>query len=61
MNAVKKARQRLSSYPDAYIKCSKQAVAYGTCVARVDDLKMHHCAKEFGQLKSCIQKHVKKP
>ncbi|KAL1440276.1 hypothetical protein MTO96_001216 [Rhipicephalus appendiculatus] len=61
MNAVEKARRRLASYPDAFLKCSKQAVQYGKCVATADDLKVHDCAKQFQQLKYCIEKHVKRP
>ncbi|XP_075550062.1 NADH dehydrogenase [ubiquinone] 1 alpha subcomplex assembly factor 8-like isoform X4 [Dermacentor variabilis] len=61
MNAVQKAKRRLSSYPDAFLRCSKQAAQYGKCVATADDLKVHDCARQFQQLKICIQKHVKRP
>ncbi|XP_077517273.1 NADH dehydrogenase [ubiquinone] 1 alpha subcomplex assembly factor 8 [Amblyomma americanum] len=61
MNSVQKARQRLNSYPDAFFKCSKEAVLYGKCVVAADDLKMNDCAKEFQELRNCIRKHVKRP
>ncbi|XP_072144242.1 NADH dehydrogenase [ubiquinone] 1 alpha subcomplex assembly factor 8-like [Dermacentor andersoni] len=57
MNAVQKAKRRLSSYPDAFLRCSKQAAQYGKCVATADDLKVHDCTRQFQQLKICIQKH----
>ncbi|XP_070394108.1 uncharacterized protein [Dermacentor albipictus] len=58
MNAVQKAKRRLSSYPDAFLRCSKQAAQYGKCVATADDLKVHDCTRQFQQLKICIQKHA---
>ncbi|XP_053671475.1 uncharacterized protein LOC128721722 [Anopheles nili] len=56
MESVKRANQRLRSYPLLIAQCSVAAAAYAACVTT--DLNVAHrtCDKEFHNFKECMQK-----
>ncbi|XP_058461669.1 uncharacterized protein LOC131436779 [Malaya genurostris] len=56
MESVRKANQRLRSYPILLGKCSVAAAAYAACVTT--DLNVSHkvCEQEFQLFKQCLQK-----
>ncbi|CAL1280713.1 unnamed protein product [Larinioides sclopetarius] len=57
MSCGKSVRLRL--YPQGIASCSKEAVAYASCVACKDDIKKNDCNPEFEKLKTCFQKNMK--
>lgn len=60
MEAVKKAKERFAKYPAVFAKCSKQATLYAQCVlVKEDSVKKDDCAKEFQELKACMQAAAK--
>lgn len=60
MDAVRKAKDRLSKYPLVFAKCSTQATLYARCVLlQEDSVKKDQCIKEFGEFKNCLQSAAK--
>ena len=56
--AVELARKKMQSLPKSVAICSKEASAYGACVAGWDNLLKHDCQHEFTQFKNCVMKHM---
>lgn len=56
MEAVRKARQRLSNYPTLLAKCSVQGAAYAACVTQDFNVKQGACEKEFTAFKECLKR-----
>lgn len=56
MESVAKAKERFAKYPLIFAKCSKEGTLYARCVLlKEDTVKKDDCAKEFQELKNCLQ------
>jgi len=60
MEAVKKAKSRLKSFPLLLSDCSKEGAAYASCVTKTDDPKQAQCDREFANFKSCLVSAAKR-
>lgn len=56
MEAVKKARNRMSQLPLLTSQCKTQAEAYAKCAISIDDIKKNYCQKEFSQFLDCVRR-----
>lgn len=59
MESVRKAKDRLKSYPILIAKCSSSAAQYAACVTRDLDIQKHACDKEFQEFKKCLVDQAK--
>lgn len=59
MESVRKAKDRLRSYPVLIAKCSTSAASYAACVTRDLDIQKHACDKEFQEFKKCLVEQAK--
>lgn len=59
MEAVRKAKDRLSKYPLLVAKCSSTATLYAACVTRDMNIKQQACDKEFREFKKCLVEQAK--
>ena len=57
--AVNLAKKKMQTLPRSVAACSKEASAYGACVAGWDNLLKHDCQHEFTQFKNCVMKVMK--
>lgn len=60
MDAVKKARARLRTYPALLKDCSTEAQMYAKCVMKFDDVRKDNCALEFKEFMSCVKNSCQK-
>lgn len=58
MESVRKANNRLRSYPILLAKCADSASAYAACVARDINVQHNICEAEFKQFLTCIRKNA---
>lgn len=57
MDSVRKANNRMRSYPLVFGKCSVQGAAYATCVTQdFTNITLKACDKEFQLFKDCLKK-----
>jgi len=60
MESVRKARQRMATFPKLLTQCSVEASTYARCVMSKDtDVKLNDCAKQFQAFRTCVDKQAK--
>jgi len=58
--SVRRAKSRLSAYPQYLAKCTPEAAAYAKCVApHMGEVKHKQCQPEFEAFKACLLKQAK--
>ncbi|XP_014249606.1 uncharacterized protein LOC106666734 [Cimex lectularius] len=60
MEAVRRAKFRMSSYPSIVNDCKIEASTYASCVLKMNDLKRSDCQLEFNDFISCMKKSAAK-
>jgi len=60
MSSKENAYRRISGLGRLVAECQAQALHYGNCVSRRDNVEKNACEKEFQALKACIKKAARK-
>lgn len=60
MDAVKKAKTRLRSFPALLNDCRNEGQIYAKCVLKLEDVKKDDCSIEFKQFINCVKISSKK-
>lgn len=61
MDSVRKAKNRLWSYPKWMASCTVEAKVYAQCVAQhMGEVQKDQCLEEFNKFRTCVQAAAKK-
>ncbi|CAA9999642.1 unnamed protein product [Nesidiocoris tenuis] len=54
MEAVKKARARMRTFPAILNDCRLEGRIYAKCVTKFDDVRKDNCLNEFNEFMKCV-------